>query len=102
MTNARAMIKDVNFIHLCICLVSSERKRGFQICPGNFFKTQGFLKLEKSQKSMQGLRENREKRNIHCCRFEAHRVSSRPGEGMVHAVLIREQSVWGSAAPSGL
>ena len=71
--------------------------------PGNFFfLTQGFLKLEKSQKNMQGLKASQEKRNIHCCRFEAHRASSRPGEGLVHGVLIREQSVWGSAAPSGL
>ena len=63
------------------------------MCPGNFFfffLTQGFLKLEKSWKSMQGLKESQEKRNIHPCRFEAYRASSRPGEGMVHAVLIRE------------
>lgn len=64
MTDARASIKDVNFIHLCICLMSSERKRGFKMCPGNLFLHEAF----RNQKQSQGIyartkRELREKKH---------------------------------------
>lgn len=95
MTDARALINDVHFIRLCICWVSSERKRGLKMCPGNFFFFNRML-LEtgnKVKESRQGLKECQEKRSLLHYRLKAHMAFSSPEESVVLPALLSKRSV---------